>query len=70
MINPGYESVRKFVMAFVFTLQAATEYESVRKFISRAWPPILYDNIVSQSGYILNKFFAITWVLLCSITSP
>lgn len=57
-------------MAFMFTLQAATEYESVRKFISRAWPPILYDNIVSQSGYILNKFFAITWVLLCSITSP
>jgi hypothetical protein len=39
------------LMIFLWTsfLQASTKNESVRKFITRAWPHIVYDNIVRKS---------------------
>ncbi|THF99918.1 hypothetical protein TEA_002446 [Camellia sinensis var. sinensis] len=37
-------------------LHATTDYESIRKFISRAWPLVLYANIVSQNISVQNVY--------------
>ncbi|THG10273.1 hypothetical protein TEA_010533 [Camellia sinensis var. sinensis] len=38
-------------------LHATTDYESIRKFISRAWPLVSYADIVSQNIFVQNVYY-------------